>query len=315
MRLRYFSSRDVEEISLPLEDAIAMAEETIRLLPGDDVVIAPRSTIESRGGGRFIAFPVILERAGVAGVKWLGLPTGAAAQDGRGGSYIILNRVGDAGPFAIVDARWITAMRTAIVSLVGARLLAAPDSRRIAFIACGEQARLHLDLLRRHFPVEEVRAYSRRPATAEAFAREVRETGIAAGAYPSLQACVEGADIVVSSTPASAPTLLRFEWLAQNCFCTLVDLGGSLDRATVPPGSRFVVDHVPQLDSLIQGGRIERIEGVRYEPLSGVLESGPTGPRGVGFLLPTGLGAIDVRMAMEICDRATDGAVGTTLPD
>ena len=48
---------------------------------------------------------------------------------------------------AVMDARWVTAVRTAGLSGVVARRMANPESSRVAFIGCGVQARSHLDAI------------------------------------------------------------------------------------------------------------------------------------------------------------------------
>src|SRR5262245_55304653 len=48
---------------------------------------------------------------------------------------------------ALMDSAEITARRTAAASALAARLLARPQSTRIALIGCGRQARAHLEAL------------------------------------------------------------------------------------------------------------------------------------------------------------------------
>src|SRR5215470_14481946 len=49
---------------------------------------------------------------------------------------------GESGvPLAVVDANWVTAVRTAGLSALAAKYLARPDAASIGFIGCGVQAR------------------------------------------------------------------------------------------------------------------------------------------------------------------------------
>src|SRR6058998_456742 len=52
------------------------------------------------------------------------------------------------GPLAIMDGRLITEMRTAAVSAAATKLLAAPESKILAILGSGVQARSHLEALR-----------------------------------------------------------------------------------------------------------------------------------------------------------------------
>jgi len=308
--MKYLADETIRDLWPGTGSVLSLAREVIGGLARGAVVMAPRPTIEAGSGVRFMAFPVILEDQAIAGVKWLGTLPGHSSV-GRGGSLIVLSRNEDAAPFAILDGRRITAVRTAAVSLLAAVALARPDSRRIAFLACGEQARLHLELFRPFFDLREVSVYSRTLDSAERFAGEVRTGyGIAARAFGSVWDCVEGADIVVSSTPSAIETKLRADWLAADAFCSLVDLGRSFVPESLPTDACFVVDDPDQFRALSGKGNIPAFAGLRrHLRLADVLERPGNAARRGGFLLPTGLGAIDIRLALEIF-RAAESVPG-----
>ena len=87
-------------------------------------------------------------------------------------AMILLFRPDTGEPLAVMDARLITEMRTAAVSAAATRRLAAPDSRVLALLGSGVQARAHLQalMLVRHFA--EVRVWSRTAEHAERFAEQ-----------------------------------------------------------------------------------------------------------------------------------------------
>ena len=73
---------------------------------------------------------------------------------------------------AVLDGRYLTEVRTAAVSAVAARHLAAPQSRSLAILGSGVQARSHLEALRHVHQFAEVRCWSPTPAHLDRFARE-----------------------------------------------------------------------------------------------------------------------------------------------
>ena len=75
-------------------------------------------------------------------------------------------------PVAVMDGRLITEMRTAAVSAAVTNYLAAPDSRVLALLGSGVQARAHLEALMQVRRFEEVRVWSRTAAHAERFAEQ-----------------------------------------------------------------------------------------------------------------------------------------------
>ena len=111
-------------------------------------------------------------------------------------------------PVALMDGTYITATRTAAGSALATRLLAREDSRVLAILGTGVQARTHADALRRVRDFEEVRVAGRNSARAGALAEE-----LGASAVESLEEAIRGADVVAATTHATEPIVLR-EWLA-----------------------------------------------------------------------------------------------------
>jgi len=104
-------------------------------------------------------------------------------------------------PLAIMDGRLITEMRTAAVSAVATKLLAAPDARILGILGSGVQARSHLEALRLVRQFEEVRVWSPTREHAKQFAEEI------GGRAVSSEEAVRGADVVVTVTSSKTPIL------------------------------------------------------------------------------------------------------------
>ena len=113
-------------------------------------------------------------------------------------------------PLAVMDGRLITEMRTAAVSAVATKLLASSDSRVLAILGSGVQARSHVEALKLVRRFEEIRVWSRTPAHAERFAEEID-----AKAMPA-EAAVRDADVVVTVT-SSKTAGLKGSWLKPGC--------------------------------------------------------------------------------------------------
>jgi thiomorpholine-carboxylate dehydrogenase len=113
-------------------------------------------------------------------------------------------------PLAIMDGRLITEMRTAAVSAVATKLLAAPDAKILAILGSGVQARSHVEALRLVRQFEEIRVWSPTKEHAEQLAKEIR------GTAGSAEDAVHGADVVVTVTNSKTP-VLRGSWLKNGC--------------------------------------------------------------------------------------------------
>ena len=109
-------------------------------------------------------------------------------------------------PLAIMDGRLITEMRTAAVSAAATKLLAAPDSKILAILGSGVQARSHAEALRLVRNFEEIRVWSPTREHAKQFAEEIGGTAVSA------EETVRGADVVVTVTSSKTP-VLKGSWL------------------------------------------------------------------------------------------------------
>jgi thiomorpholine-carboxylate dehydrogenase len=118
-------------------------------------------------------------------------------------------------PLAIMDGRLITEMRTAAVSAASTKLLAAPESKILAILGSGVQARSHLEVLRLVRQFEEVHVWSPTREHAERFAKEIDAKAMSA------EEAVRGADVVVTATNSKTP-VLKGSWLKPGCHVNAV---------------------------------------------------------------------------------------------
>jgi ornithine cyclodeaminase/alanine dehydrogenase-like protein (mu-crystallin family) len=107
---------------------------------------------------------------------------------------------------ALIDSALVTRWKTAADSLLGARLLARPDSRRLLILGAGSVAASLVEAYRAGFPGVEVAIWSRTPAAARALADRLGATAV-----PDLPEAVAEADIIATAM-ATAP-ILQGAWL------------------------------------------------------------------------------------------------------
>jgi ornithine cyclodeaminase/alanine dehydrogenase-like protein (mu-crystallin family) len=144
-------------------------------------------------------------------------------------------------PTAILNASAITAVRTAAVSALATRLLAADDAHELAVLGAGVQARAHLRAIPAVRDIERVRIYAPTREHAERLAREAADAGRVEVA-DSAESALAGADVVVTATSSREPVLRR-EWIAAGAHVNAVGASmptaRELDTATVAASSLF----------------------------------------------------------------------------
>jgi ornithine cyclodeaminase/alanine dehydrogenase len=157
--------------------------------------------------GVFLAMVSALPGLGALGTK---LATVVEGNQRRGlptiqATYLLTDPV-TGTPLALMEAAFLTAIRTGAASAVAARYLARPDSRVITCFGAGVQAHYQLLCLREVLPLAEVRVVGRDPARAAAFVRRLRdELGIPVEIAADRRAAVRGADVVSCATTATRP--------------------------------------------------------------------------------------------------------------
>ena len=145
---------------------------------------------------------------------------------------------------AVLDANWVTAVRTAGLSAVAARRLADPKSRTIAFVGCGVQAHSHLDAFAAMFPLAEVRAVGRGQANIERLCKAARDRDLEARACTDPREALDGADLVVTSVTLNYDTepFLDARWLKAGAFAAITDLGIPWHKEGMPAFANIVID-------------------------------------------------------------------------
>lgn len=116
-------------------------------------------------------------------------------------AFGVLAEVQTGYPILLSELTIATALRTCATSLMTARALARPDSRRMALIGNGAQSEFQALAFHNHLGIEEITVYDVDPLATEKLIRNLSE-------YPSLKIiragstaeAVRGADIITAVT-------------------------------------------------------------------------------------------------------------------
>ena len=228
---------------------------------------------------------------------------------GRNDGVVLTFDAGTGAPAGILlDGGYLTDLRTAAAGAVAARHLALPTIDTVAIIGTGIQSRLQPALIKsvRHF--DSVRVWGRRRAAADASA-----AAIGAMVADTVEAAVDGAQIVITVTASRSP-ILRAEWLAPGALVIAVGSDGpdkqELDVGVLAKADHVVADSLPQCARL---GEIHHAIAAGVLQPDAVTELGEiTSGRARGRRTPTelivcdltGVGVQDVAAATVVMQRA-----------
>ncbi|MGH7186193.1 MAG: ornithine cyclodeaminase family protein [Pseudomonadota bacterium] len=199
--------------------------------------------------GEWEAMPSYIEEPEAAACKWVSirernrdkydLPTVF--------SILIYTHPETGFPLAICDGSYHTVMRTGAAAAVSAKYMARKNSKLLAIVGAGHMAAGTLATCNEVFRWQEVRVWSRSQKTLDAFVKEEKPKygSFAIRASRDLKSTVEGADVVVTVTPARGPIVMN-EWIGQGTHIAAVgaDKGGDqeLDPKIVQRARIFVDD-------------------------------------------------------------------------
>ncbi len=120
------------------------------------------------------------------------------------GLYLLLD--GETGkPLALMDGKFITAMRTAATSAVATKFMAATGKTRLAIFGAGVQARFHIEAMLEVAEVERVLIASRSPEKAERLAEFVEAAHHIPCDTVTAEEAAAGANLICTCTNSSEP--------------------------------------------------------------------------------------------------------------
>ena len=204
----FLSKSEVESLITP-EDAVYAAEQAYRAL-GEGQLTQYHLVMPIKGPNIINTMPTYVKSLNLYGMKQVNVYYQREPGDNLPliwGSLIILTHPENALPYAMMDGTSITNMRTAGGhAVVAAKYLAKKDSKTLAIIGCGAQARTGLQSLVNNFPLELVKIYDIKPEAMSAFREEMgKEFTVWIIPAASAEEAVEEADIILVATSAFVP--------------------------------------------------------------------------------------------------------------
>ena len=198
----YITAKDVEgHLSwLALVEALKLGHQGARPQISDQFL--------HRGGDTLLSRAAWIDGTGVAVKTVTVLPDNAAVglPSVQGAMLLFDDKSGAVE--AVIDSALVTRWKTVGDSLLGASLLARPESKRLLIIGAGNVAAGLLEAYPALFPELEIEVWNRNGAKAEALAEGKPNVQ----AVADLEAAVGRADIISAATMAREP-VLKGEWL------------------------------------------------------------------------------------------------------
>ena len=274
MSLRLINAHEVNRL-LPMSACIALMRKAMTL-PGPGGAVQPiRTGLKLPGSPNLLGMmPGYVPNENDAGSAQLGIkvvtvfPGNFGTDLGSHQGMVLMFDPKSGRPVGVVEAREITAIRTAAASAVATEALSRPDATVLAVFGYGEQATVHIEALLQVRAFERVLVWGRDAARVHSFCESSRQRfGVAVEAVATVEDAVERADVLCTVTAAPEPFLMG-RWLRAgqhlNVVGSSIPTTAEVDHEAVRR-SRFYVDFLDSALALAGEFRRARDAGVVTE--------------------------------------------------
>jgi len=268
------------------------------------------------------AMPAFVPKAQACGIKWAYcFPDNYKYGLSQTSGLLTLNDVQTGWPIAIMDAIWITAKRTAMVSVLACEKLARPDTTEAGMLGAGVQGREHVQALGLALPnLKKIKVLDQFPEVAERLVRDFN------GKFPyeivvarSIEELVRNSGVVVTATAIlqEPNPLIKDEWIREGAFLAPIDFDSVFEWKTMSRADKFLVDSLDEMNYFMTVGYLAnglpKLHAEIGEVVAGI-KPGRERDDELIMDMNIGMGVEDVVVAQNILKRAMQQGVGRKLP-
>lgn len=314
----YLSVSDIGRCMPGIAAQLELVAQAFTLLAGDQVEMPPKIGVHPRPSALLEAMPAWLPSRGVVGLKWIsGYPGNRARGRDQIQGLIVLNDPDTGTPLCVMDARQITAARTAAVSAYAVHLLLGSEPvRSVGLLGAGAQAKAHLAALGQLGIAGELRVYDAHQDRAKDLAAWAVENGLSrtAAGVATVSDAVGSSDLLLSCASLGAQRqVLGTRDVEGVRLIVAIDDDVYVSSEIVADCVLFTVDDRSQFAAFRSRGDFAGYrdpEASLAEVAAGL--SVPTD--GLLVFTALGVGVADLVFAAAVLDAARVSGVGTRLP-
>ena len=211
----YLSQEDIIDLNIPMSKIITLVENGLNEHGHDRVENPPKPGIHSKSDSFIHAMPAFYRNLGIGGLKWVsGYPSNRQLKLPQIAGLMIVNDMDTGLPLAVMDCRWITAMRTAAVSAITAKYCAIKDTRTLGVVGCGVQGRMNLIAFKEILPnLSEITLFDISEEAMKRYKEDFeQQLDVSITPMSNVKEAVEGRDIILTATQRLPEPLVRNEW-------------------------------------------------------------------------------------------------------
>lgn len=233
------------ELGISMKEVISLVEKGLKEHGFSHVENPPKPGIHSKPDAFIHAMPAYYNRLGIGGMKWVsGYPSNRYIGLPQIAGLMILNNMDTGMPLAVMDCRWITAVRTAAVSAITAKYCAKDQTESLGVVGCGVQGRMNLiafnEVVR---SLKKAHVFDINPKAMQKYKEDLEPiTGIKIELVDSVMKAVNGMDMILTATQRLKEPLIRDEWFKQGCLGFGLEASRAWYGNTILNADKFITD-------------------------------------------------------------------------
>ena len=316
----YLSRSDVLATGINMAETIAIIENAFKAFGWGQFECPPKPGVHPQPDTYIHAMPAYLPEKGAAGLKWI---SGFSGNSKYGlpavMGLMILNDVTTGQPLAVMEAGWLTAVRTAAASAVAARYLARKNAAVVGIVGAGTQGYAHALAMAEVLPgMQLLKLFDVNRDILDQCIGTLKNKlpGRVIESVDTAHLAIEGADVVITATSKLSQPVFSKQWIHPGALVLPIHTGG-WDRDTPFYVDKFVVDYWEQFRNGQQkkGAYYPSLPPV-YAELGEIVVGHKPGRENETEQIMNhnyGIGIHDVAMASAIYERAKIKKLGTEL--
>ena len=279
----------------------------------------PKKELNPKESAAITIMPAGLFELGAFGVKWVaGFANNYEDDLPQVTGLQIMNCPKTGVPLAVMDCRWLTAVRTAAMTAISAKHCAKKDSSVIAIVGAGVQGRMNLVAVQHVMgTLTQCNLVELRDDAAADYKVEMeRRTGIKVKICGDMAEAMDGADIIVTCTQRVRKPFIPAESFKPGMFGAGLESGRAWPKDALHGADKVVTDYPEQTRTfdkpeIFEGG-LPKLYASVGQLITGQKKGRENDLERI-LVFNTGFGGVDSAMGKLIYDTAKAKGVGTWL--
>ena len=321
--LLYLTQADCRNVGLTDEDIVELTAKAMVAYSGRKVEMPAKIGIHPLHDTLMHAMPAYIPSENACGIKW----ASCFPENRKNFGYsqttgvLIFNDDQSGSPLCLMDAVYITEVRTAAVAISAMKKLARTDAKTFGMLGCGVQGNAHISLVEMALPdLEKIYIFdSYEPAMDALIERQQPKVNAKILKAESYEQLAKMSEVLCSAAIITEKPEPKFQdqWFSKGMTIIMSDCHSHYEDATVKRADKYLLDSIEQHKLLVGYGYypwgLPEIYGETGEILGGLKPGRETDEE---FIVcnNVGMAVEDIMVARKIFDLALEKRMGMKLP-